>query len=74
MVTTFWIVADYRKWLQVAYIRTAIKENLVLPLLQHKKKKYKIIGVEHDGTFLLESLDTESHVKLHYRKVKFLWK
>lgn len=72
--SAIWVIVDYRKWTLVDYIRKAIRENLVLPTLQYKKKKYQIIGIEHDGTFVAESLDTQVLVKLHYRKVKFIWK
>ena len=74
LIPIIWVVYDYRKWLLVEYIRKAIRENMVLPKLQHKKKKYEIIGIENDGTFVAEALDTQMLVKLHYRKVKFLWK
>ena len=69
-----WLAVDYRKWLKVDYVRHAIRENLVLPIVHSKKKQYKIIGVENDGTFILESIDTLALVKLHYRKVKLIWK
>ena len=69
-----WLAVDYQKWLKVDYIRRAVRENLVLPIVQNKKKQYRIIGIENDGTFILESIDTLALVKLHYRKVKLIWK
>lgn len=73
-VLVVWVTIDYKKYATVEKVKDALKNNYVLPIVVHKKQEYRVFGVKETGELVLEGVDTDKLVVVHFRKVKFVWK